>query len=226
MKLDEVNALLAELGWRPDPTCKLTVSEKKRVLREMLEKLPHVDLGAGKQQNGHRNLSKENKEELKQMCVDLRIPLTGNETKPQLTLKIKGKQTPPRVAPADETLADFGKYRGRTYEWIWDNDMSYCLWATDTVIEEGEKCSPALKMLAEYIENRQHQQTRATPEGASASGSAASATSPCRPSAPRVPDENPDIEKLLQQVDELRSQISSRRRKTATRDADMKDLDT
>ena len=94
MKLDEVNALLAELGWRPDPAYKLTVLEKKSILREMLEKLPHVDLGTGKQQNGHRNLSKQNKEELNQMCVELRIHLTGNETKPQLTRKIKEKQTP------------------------------------------------------------------------------------------------------------------------------------
>ena len=93
---------------------------------------------------------------------------------------------------------------------------------TDTVVEEGDKCSPSLKRLAEYIENRQQQQTRAASEGASASGSAASASSPCRLSVPRVPDENPDIEKLLQQVDELKSQISSRRRKTVARDADMK----
>ena len=225
MKLEEVNMLLAELGWRPDPTWKLTLLEKKSVLRELLEKLQVVDPGIG-QQAGHRNLSKKNKEELNQLCTDLRIHLTGNETKPQLTLKIKEKQGPTYGVPADETVADFGKYRGRTYEWIWNNDLGYCLWATDTVIEEGEKCSPSLRMLAEYIENRQHQQTRATPEGASANGSAASATSPCRPSAPRVPDENPEVEKLLHQVDELRSQISSRRRKTATRDAEMKNLDT
>ena len=40
---------------------------------------------------------------------------------------------------ADDTVADLGKYRGRTYEWIFSHNLGYCLPATDTVIEEGDK---------------------------------------------------------------------------------------
>ena len=150
----------------------------------------------------------------------LQIPLTGNETKPQLTRKIKEKQLPEVLA--DDTLVDFGRYRGRTHEWIWSNDLSYCHWVTDTVVEEGDKCSISLKMLAEYIDNRRQQETRAAPEGASASTSAAPASSPTPLSAPRTPEEDPEaeLERLQQQMDELKNQISGRRRKKAARETD------
>ena len=73
--------------------------------------------------------------------MELQIPLTGNGTKPQLTRKIKEKQMPTPEVMADDTLADLGKYRGRTYEWIWNHHRGYCLRVTDTAVEEGpDKC--------------------------------------------------------------------------------------
>ena len=224
MKLEEVNARLQELGWKPDPGVKLTLLEKKSALRELLEQ----SQDPGHRQKGYRSLAKMTKEELRQICMELQIHLTGNETKPQLTCKIKEKQAPPPEVLADDTLADFGKYRGRTYEWFWSHDPSYCLWVTDTVVEEGDKCSPSLKRLAEYIENRRQMQTRAASEGPSASNSAATASSPATLSAPRDTEEDPkvEIEKLRQQIDELKSQISSQRRKTVARDADMQNTES
>ena len=150
--------------------------------------------------------------------MELQIHLTGNETKPQMTRKIKEQQVPPPEVLADDTPADFGKYRGRTYEWIWSHDLGYCLWATDTVVEEGDKCSPSLRRLAEYIDNRrQAQGTPGMASGSLASGSAAPASSPATLSAPRDVDQDPEaeIERLQKQMDELKSQLSSRRRKMA-----------
>ena len=210
MTLEQVDLRLQELGWKPSPGVKLTLLEKKSVLRELLEELPVVHHTPSK--GGHRNLAKKTKEELKQICMELQIPLTGNETKPQLTRKIKEKQTPTPEVLADDTIADFGKYRGRTYEWIWSHDLSYCLWATDTVVEEGGRCSTSLKRLAEYIENRR----LAAPGGASASTLAAPASSPATLSMQRGAEEDPEaeIERLQKQMEELKSQLSSRRRKT------------
>ena len=220
MTLEQVELRLQELGWKPNQGVKLTLLEKKSVLRELLEKLPVAHQTPDKQ-SGHRNLAKKNKEELKQICLELQIPLTGNETKPQLTRKLKEKQTPTPEVLADDTIADFGKYRGRTYEWIWNNDRSYCLWATDTVVEEGGRCSTSLKRLAEYIENRR----LAAPGGASASTSAAPASSPDTLSMQRGAEEDPEaeIERLQKQMEELKSQLSSRRRKTTApaQDANM-----
>ena len=57
MKLEEVDAQLRELGWKHDPGVKLTLLEKRNVLRERLEKLPvanKADLGS--QQSGHSSL--------------------------------------------------------------------------------------------------------------------------------------------------------------------------
>ena len=215
MKLDEVNTMLQELGWKPDAAgAKLTLLEKKSVLRELIEK----NQDAGDQQNGYSNLAKKTNEQLKEICAELKIDLTGHETKPQLTIKIK-KQLPPPEVPADNMMTDFGKYRGKTYEWIWSHDRSYCVWVTDTAIEEGDKCSRSLKKLAEYIENHRQQQGHTDEPGATA----ASASSPATLSARRDTCEDPEteIQKLQQRMDELKSQLSSRRRKTAVRDADM-----
>ena len=227
MPLEEVDAKLQELGWKPDAGMKLTLLEKKSVLRELIEKNPDN----GKQQGIYGNLSKKNKEELKQICVGLQIHLTGNETKPHMTRKIKDKvvleQMPTPEVLTDYTLADFGKYRGKTYEWIWNSDQSYCLWVTDTVVEEGDKCSRSLKKLAEYIESRRQPQLRAVSEKATASSvpGSAPASSPVPLSVLRETEEDPEaeIEKLQRKMDELKSQLSSRRRKTVTRDTEMPD---
>ena len=214
MKQEVVDQLLEEMGWKPEGGVKLTLLEKKSVLRELFEKLPVVN----QVPSGHRNLARKNNEELKQVCTELQIPLTGNETKPQLTRKIKEKQTPTPEVLKDDMLADFGKHRGRTYEWIWSHDQGYCLWVTDTVVEEGDKCSPSLKRLAEYVENRR-QQTQAASGGASASTSGAPASRPATLSV--VEDPEAEMEKLQRHIEELKTQLSSRRRKTTAKDSDM-----
>ena len=225
MRLEEVEAKLQELGWQADAGVKLTLLEKKSVLRELIEKRHEPS----HQPNDYRNLSKKTKEELRHICVELQIQTTGNETKPQLTRKIKEWQTPPEVT-AEDTRADFGKYRGQTYEWIWSHDLSYCLWVTDTVVEEGDKCSSSLKRLAEYIENRRQTQSRAAPGKGGASTSAAPASPDPSPDTldlrKRKEDLEEEIERLQRQMDEMKSQLSTRRRKTFARDADMKDADS
>ena len=226
MRLEEVDARLQELGWKPDAGMKLTLLDKKNVLLELIEK----NQDKGKQQGIYSNLSRKNKEELKQTCVELNIYLTGNETKPQIARKIKEKAALERTSTsevlADDTLANFGKYRGKTHEWIWNNDRDYCLWVTDTWVEEGDKCSPHLKKLAEYIESRRQQPPASSEKATSSSATgAASASSPVPLSVLLKTDVDTEreIEKLQQQVDEMKSQLSNRRRKTVTKDAEMPD---
>ena len=154
MRLEAVDTLLQNLGWQPPPGVKFTLLEKKSILRERLELLPTVDDAGLDAQRARVTkyglLAKKNKEKLNEICKELEIPFTGNETKPQLTRKIKEKQLLPPEVLADNERADFGKYRGRTYEWIYSNDPSYCHWVTDTFVEEGpDKCSTALRRLAE-----------------------------------------------------------------------------
>ena len=224
MRVEEVDARLQEMGWKPDAGVKLTLLEKKSLLRELIEK----SQDNGKQQSTHNNLSRKNKEELKHTCVELNVYLTGNETKPHITRKIKDnialQRTSTSEVPADDNLANFGKYRGKTHEWIWNNDQDYCLWVTDTWVEEGDKCSPHLKKLAEYIESRR-QQPHASSERATSSSAtgAASAPSPVPLSARQKTEEDTEteIEKLQQKLDEMKNQLSSRRRKTVTKDAEM-----
>ena len=74
MRLEEVDAKLQELGWRPDDGVKLTLLEKKSILHELLQKLPVVGQKPGQQQDGHRNLAKKSKEDLRQICTELKIP--------------------------------------------------------------------------------------------------------------------------------------------------------
>ena len=222
MRLEEVEARLQELGWKSDAGIKLTLLEKKSVLRELIEKSQDKD----KPQGAHNSLARKNKEELRQTCVELNIYLTGNETKPQITRKIKEKLkwTSTSEVLTDDTLANFGKYRGRTHEWIWNNDRDYCLWVTDTYVEEGDKCSPFLKKLAEYIESRRQQPPASSEKATSSSATgAASASSPVPLSVLQKTEEDPEteIEKLQQQLDEMKSQLSNRRRKTVTKDAQM-----
>ena len=91
-------------------------------------------------------LSQKNKTGLSDVCKALSIPLSGHETKPQLTRKIKERE-PPRQA----TL-DFGRHRGKTYEWVCAHDKQYCEWAVLTVVEDGATASPQLKKLASHVE--------------------------------------------------------------------------
>ena len=221
MRVEEVDARLQEMGWKPDAGVKLTLLEKKSLLRELIEKSQNN----GKQQGNHNNLSRKNKEELRKTCVELNVYLTGNETKPQITRNIKEKMALQRTSTsevlADDNLANFGKYRSKTHEWIWNNDQDYCLWVTDTWVEEGDKCSPHLKKLAEYIESRrQHPASSERATSSSATGPA-SAPGPVPLSKKNDEDAETEIEKLQQKLDEMKNQLSSRRRNTVTKDAEM-----
>ena len=84
------------------------------------------------------------------MCKTLRIPLSGHQTKPQLTRKIKEVQAE-REPLRQETL-DFGRHRGKTYEWVRTHDQLCCEWAVLTVVEEGATASPQLKKFATHVE--------------------------------------------------------------------------
>ena len=81
MKLEEVDAKLQDMGWQPASGVKLTLLEKKSILCELLEKSKEDDSGS---QDDLKNFARKSKEELKKICSKLQIPLTGNETKPQL----------------------------------------------------------------------------------------------------------------------------------------------
>ena len=48
--------------------------------------------------NVRAGLSQKNKTELRELCKALSFPLSGHETKPQLTRKIKAEREPPRQA--------------------------------------------------------------------------------------------------------------------------------
>ena len=51
------------MGWQPDDGVRLTLLEKKSVLRELLER----NQDPGHQQNDHHNLAKKTKEELRKI---------------------------------------------------------------------------------------------------------------------------------------------------------------
>ena len=49
--------------------------------------------------------------------MSLKIPLSGHETKLQLTKKIK--EMPAEREPSRQAILNFGRHRGRTFEWVW-----------------------------------------------------------------------------------------------------------
>ena len=65
-----------------------------------------------------RRLEPKEQDKLREVCKALSFPLSGHETKPQLTRKIKEVQAE-REALRQATL-DLGRDRGKTYEWVCD----------------------------------------------------------------------------------------------------------
>ena len=126
MGLEEVDAQLQELGWKPAAAVEPTLLEKKVALRELLEKNSRPGLQTALLDD------RKSKEELSKICMELRAHLRGTK----------------------DTMVDFGKYQGYTYELVWRTDPLYCMWVTDLAIEEGDGCQLPLKKLAEYIEYR------------------------------------------------------------------------
>ena len=216
MGLEEVDAQLQELGWKPAAAVEPTLLEKKVALRELLEKNSRPGLQTALLDD------RKSKEELSKICMELRAHLRGTK----------------------DTMVDFGKYQGYTYELVWRKDPLYCMWVTDLAIEEGDGCALPLKRLAEYIENRRQLQHQGSLGEASASSSAAPVSRQAtfaalndtmeypvsvilreagyeRLQQLRVENPEAEIERLQQRLEELKIQRSSRRSKTAERDTDL-----
>ena len=79
-----------QLGWDPAANVAHTLLEKKSILHELEEKVTKSEMNDNP--NVCAGLSQKNKTELRDVCKALRIPLSGHETKPQLTLKINEVQ--------------------------------------------------------------------------------------------------------------------------------------
>ena len=47
--------------------------------------------------------------------------------------------------PLRQATLDFGRHRGKTYEWVRVHDRQYCEWAVLAVVEDGATASPQLK---------------------------------------------------------------------------------
>ena len=85
--------------------------EEKNILHELEEKVTKSEVNDNP--NVCAGLSQKNKTELREVCKSLSILLSGQETKPQLTRKIKEVQIerePPRQA-----ILEFGRHGGRCY---------------------------------------------------------------------------------------------------------------
>ena len=72
-----------------------TLLEKKTILHELEEKVAKSEMNDNP--NVRAGLSEKNKTELRDVCKALSIPLSGHETKPQLTRKIKEVQARTRT---------------------------------------------------------------------------------------------------------------------------------
>ena len=148
MSRDEVMDRLVQLGWEPTANVVYTLLEKKSILHELEEKMTKSEMNDNT--NVCVGLSQKNKTELRDVCKVLSIPLSGRETKPQLTRKIKEVQA--EREPLRQATLDFGRHRGKTYEWVCAHDKQYCEWAVMTIGEEGATASPQLKKFATYVE--------------------------------------------------------------------------
>ena len=85
------------------------------------------------------------------MCKALSIPLSGHETKPQLT-RNHLKEVQAEREPLRQAIVDFGRHRGKSYEWVCGHDKQYCEWAVLTVVEDGATASPQLTKFAPHVE--------------------------------------------------------------------------
>ena len=148
MSRDEVMDRLVQLGWEPTANVTYTLLEKKSILHELEEKMTKSEMNDNT--NVCAGLSQKNKTELRDVCKVLSIPLSGRETKPQLTRKIKEAQA--EREPLRQAILDFGRHRGKTYEWVCAHDKQYCEWAVMTNVEEGATASPQLRKFATYVE--------------------------------------------------------------------------
>ena len=94
-------------------------------------------------------------------AVKVSRDVTGNETKPQQTRKIK--ETKAQREPPSKEVPDFGRHRDNIYEWVCTHDKQYCVWAVITVGEQEATASPQLRRFAAHAER-----TLGTPQRAAA----------------------------------------------------------
>ena len=138
---------LEQLGWEPAADVAYKLLEKKSILHELEEKATKSEMNDNP--NVCAGLSQKNKTELRDVCKALSIPSSGHKTKPQLTSKIKDAQA--EREPLRQATVDFGRHRGKTYEWVCAHHKQYCEWAVLTVVEDGATASPQQKKFASHV---------------------------------------------------------------------------
>ena len=146
---DEEMERLEQLGWEPAANVEYTLVEKKSILHELEEKVTKSEMNDNPNVCG--GLSQKHKTELKEVCKALSIPLSGHETKPQVTRTMKQVQA--KREPLRQAIQDFGRHRGKTCERVCAHDKQYCEWAVLTVVEDGATASPHAKEVRVAREN-------------------------------------------------------------------------
>ncbi|CAK9095430.1 Copia protein [Durusdinium trenchii] len=96
------------------------------------------------------NKASNRKNTLQQHCRDLGIPVTGNETKPQLQKAAMIRIYEKRCTPDPMDPVGFGKAAALTYAEI-RSDTQYCNWVRATWKEDPQRCCPQLSRLAQWL---------------------------------------------------------------------------
>ena len=148
MTRDEVMERLEHLGWNQLRTWNTRFSKRRASCEN--SRTGDAKSETNDTPNVCRGLSQKNKTELRDVCKALSIPLSGHETKPQLTKKIKEVQAE-REALRQATLG-FGRHQWKTQEWVGAHDKQHCEWAVLTVVEDGATASPQLKEFASHVD--------------------------------------------------------------------------
>ena len=134
-----------QLGCEPAANVAHTLLEKKSILHELEEKVTKSEMNDNP--NVCAGLSQKNKTELRDMCKALRIPLSGHETKPQLTTKMNEVRALRQANRALQTTT-----REDVRVGVCAHDTQYCEWAVLTVVEDGATASPQPKKFASHVQ--------------------------------------------------------------------------
>ena len=103
MSRAEVKERLEQLGWTSAVDVSCTRLEKKS-MHELEKKMKKA--GMNDNSNARSGLSQKHKTEPKDLCKSRSIPVSGHETKPKLTRKIK--ETQAQREPLRQEILDFG----------------------------------------------------------------------------------------------------------------------
>ena len=140
MRVREVDEELRQWGIEP-AALSLTVLEKKSLLKEKRQENDPEAQSLG--------LSRKKKADLVSMCNDRGIRMTGNETVPQLTRRIKEFEAQRTPAVSTQVLG-FGRHSELTYQQLVDQFPAYAQWCVDTAME-GQS-NPLLERFAVWYE--------------------------------------------------------------------------